>query len=136
MDMQATDVICAAANAACPGGAGSDFSGNVALQFQLRVTDKRSGPFEGVPATAQSIISFPATCTATPNPSVGGTCAMSTTVDTLSPGFARESRRTIFDLLRIRLIDPGPDGSLGATCPLFCGSGDEAVYLSEALFTP
>ena len=136
IDMEATDVLCAAASAACPGGAGSDFSGNVVLQLQVRITDKRSSRFERVPATSQTIIGFPVTCDTTVNMSIGGSCSLATTADTVAPNFAREDRRTILDLLRIRVIDPGPDGALGSTCPLFCGSGDEGVYLRESLFTP
>jgi glucose/arabinose dehydrogenase len=136
IDAGATDVVCAATSASCPGGAGSDYAGDVALVLQMRLTDRRSGVFEGVPASANTAVGFPVACAANTNANLGGACSLSTTADTVVPGFAREERRTILDLLRIRIIDPGLDGTLGADCPPFCGNGDEGVYVREALFAP
>ncbi len=133
---QATDVLCVTANTPCPGGAGSDFQGTAALQLSMLTTDRRSGVFERVPATVAMVVSLPVACTATANPDLGGRCSLSTTADTALPGFAKGGRRSIFQLTRINLIDPGPDGAFGSNCPPTCGSGDERVYLRESLFTP
>ena len=40
---RASDVRCAAANAACPGGAGSDFAGRVLMHTTVRITDRDNG---------------------------------------------------------------------------------------------
>jgi len=135
--VSAYDVVCATSSTACPGGAGSDFDGSVAIQLPMRVTDKRSSVFEGVPATvADTTLALPAGCVATPASIAGGTCSLATTVDTLVPGFAREGRRTIIQSAPISLTDPGPDGGLGPDCPPTCSTGDERVYLRQALFVP
>ena len=72
--VNATDVRCSATNAACPGGAGSDYVGNVLLTTAMRLTDRNSG-FGGVSATVQDLtLDVPVTCTATVDPAIGSSC--------------------------------------------------------------
>ena len=58
---------------------------------------------------------------------------------TLVPNLAREGKRAVISALSIKLLDAGPDGVItppSGSCPYTCGSGDEAVFLRQGLFTP
>jgi Tol biopolymer transport system component len=134
--VSATDVRCLAANAACPGGAGSDFAGNVLLRTTLRLTDRNSG-FGGVSATVQDLdFDVPVTCSATSDPLVGSTCSVDTSADAILPGMIVEAKRMTMSA-RLALRDPGPNGTgYGAGCPPTCGDGDETTYLEPGVFLP
>ncbi len=122
----------------------SDYTGDLLLSSMLRVTDGANGSTQSQSGTAQDFrFSVPVDCSATPAAPQGGACNLSTTADTLVPGFAREGDRTIISSFSIELRDVGPDGSvtpspdpLGLGCPPTCGSGDERVFLRQGIFAP
>jgi hypothetical protein len=132
---RASDVRCRQLNAACPAGAGSDFTGQTVLDAEIRITDRASG-FGGVSATvADTSLQAPLSCASTPDPNLGSTCLVSTSADTLIPNYVRETKRTLISALTITLDDPGPNGSgYGSGCPPACGDGDEATYLTQGVF--
>ncbi len=138
LSLSATDVRCRVANAACPGGAGSDYSGRVAGAYGIRLTDSFNGRLQSLPGTMQNTSWYlPAQCTANADPVRGSSCAASTTLDTLVPGIVREGGRTVASLSSITVNDAGPNGTgYGAGCPLSCGDGDESVFMRSSLFTP
>jgi hypothetical protein len=118
---------------------GSDHTGSVILSTLIRITDNASGASQNVSATViDTEFSAPFGCAATPDPTLGATCSLDTTADTLVPGFTREGERTIVSLRSLTLEDPGPDGlvDIGIGCPPTCGSGDERVFLRQGVFTP
>ncbi len=123
---------------------GSDYEGSVILSTAIRMTDFASGPSADEPATvADGELSVPVTCIATTAPPHGSTCNVTTTIDTLVPGFAREGDRTVISTFSMTVEDAGPDGSLdpspdplGLGCPPTCGSGDEKVFLRQGVFAP
>jgi hypothetical protein len=135
IEASATDVI--------DTGDESDYTGDLLLSSMLRITDSASGSSASQSGTVQDFrFSVPVDCVATPGPE-GGDCNVSTTADTLVPGFAREGDRTIVSAFSIELRDVGADGSvtpspdpLGLGCPPTCGSGDERTYLRQGIFTP
>jgi WD40-like Beta Propeller Repeat len=133
----ATDVRCAQTNAACPNGAGSDFSGTTLLETTIRLTDRASG-FGGVSGTVtDTTLQVPVPCTPTGNTGVGSRCEVNTTADALIPNWAKEEKRTILSTLSIELLDPGPNGTgYGSGCPPTCGDGDEQTFLDEGVFAP
>ena len=110
---------------------GSDYVGKVLLAMTLRITDKANGSSAMVPATVADIpFGVPIDCVATASTPIGSNCNISTTADTLMPGFAREGKRAVISTGGLALNDAGPDGSIlptSGTCPPTCGSGDEAV---------
>jgi 3',5'-cyclic AMP phosphodiesterase CpdA len=122
----------------------SDYTGDLLLSSVLRITDSANGSSQSQSATVQDFrFSVPVDCSATPVAPEGGACNLSTTADTLVPGFVREGDRTIISSFSIELRDVGPDGSvtpspdpLGLGCPPTCGSGDERVFLRQGLFAP
>ncbi len=132
---RASDVRCKQANAACPAGAGSDFTGKLLLSLSLRITDRASG-FGGVSATVSDAkLQAPLTCTASPDATLGATCTTTTSAGALIPGYVTEQKRIVLSSLQVTLDDPGPNGSgYGPACPPTCGDGDEAPYLEQGVF--
>ena len=133
---RAYDVRCATTNSACPGGAGSDFTGRLLLSSSIRLTDRNSG-FGGVSATVSDAkLQAPLDCSATADTTLGSSCAATTTADSLIPGFVTEEKRSVISTFSLTLDDPGPNGSgYGPSCPPTCGDGDEAPYLTQGVFT-
>ncbi len=84
-------------------------------------------------------LSVPVLCSASLDPATGSDCNVSTTADTLVPGYAREGSRAVISTFSVNVEDAGPDGDVGSAasgCPLTCGSGDEAVFLRQGVVTP
>jgi hypothetical protein len=104
-----------------------DYSGEVEVQATTRMTDRTGSG--GDPATATDVV-FPLTtpCVPTAETTVGATCSLTTTLDTLIPGAVVEKQRTILQLGQIRVVDGGPDGDT-ATEP-------NDVFLTQGLFVP
>jgi hypothetical protein len=123
--------------------AGADYAGQVLLTTDMRLTDRLNGGTGDVPGTAKDFsFSLPVDCVSTPSSAAGSTCSVSTTAETLVPGFATEGARTVMSAFSIAVRDLGPDGSLapsvspGLDCPPICGSGDEQVFLRQGVFAP
>jgi hypothetical protein len=133
--VRAGDVVCRATNAACPSGAGSEFTGSLLFDARFRLTDRNSG-FGGVSATTQdSDLQVPLSCAGTPSSPHGSTCTAVTSADTLIPGYVTEGKRSVFSFLDVTLRDPGPNRSgYGSGCPPACGDGDESVYMHQGVF--
>jgi WD40-like Beta Propeller Repeat len=68
-------------------------------------------------------------CTGTADTTVGSTCAITTSVNTLVPGAVLERYRAIWQLGQIQVQDGGEDG-VGAT------EGDNTLYLKQGMFVP
>ncbi len=121
--------------------AGSDYGGELLLGTRLRITDGANGPGEDEPGTAADVdFTIPFACAATLDPSLGATCSLATSADTVMPGLAREGDRAVVSALSVFVADAGPDGVLlapgAAGCPPACGSGDEGVALRQGVFLP
>ena len=54
-------------------------------------------------------------CTSTASTAIGATCAISTTLDALSPGAVLDGRRATWQLGQIELLDGGADGEASTT---------------------
>jgi hypothetical protein len=124
---------------------GSDYTGKVILTTAMRITDYGNGPSGNDSGTVEDTqFSLPIDCLDTPaNPDVGSSCNVTTTTDTLVPGFAQEGKRAVISAFSVNLLDAGPDGSItppsppaGLACPPICGSGDESVFLRQGVFAP
>jgi DNA-binding beta-propeller fold protein YncE len=119
---------------------GLDYTGQLLLRFTMRSTDRATGP-DGVDAgTTQDVdFSVPVTCLPTLSLTVGSTCNVDSTIDTLVPGFAQEGKRAVISTFSFTLTDAGPDGSVtpsSGDCPPTCGSGDEEVFMRQGVFAP
>jgi hypothetical protein len=87
-----------------------DYTGELDERTSIQITDRANGP-SGDAATGK-VIPFPVTvpCTATPDTTVGSTCAVSTTFDAVTPGSVPEGKRSIWELGQVQVFDGGPDG--------------------------
>ncbi len=123
---------------------GSDYTGTVILATSMRITDRANTPGDDLAATVQDFdFAMPVDCVATPAPETGGRCSLTSSADSLVPGFVAERKRAVISAFSIRLLDAGADGStvpavdpFGLGCPPTCGSGDENVFLRQGVFTP
>jgi hypothetical protein len=116
---------------------GTDYVGKVILNAAMRVTDQSNGAgaFSGTVTDLQ--FGVPINCVGNTTSDLGSTCNLSTTTDTLVPGFAKEGKRMVVSALSVNLKDAGLDGSVGgAGCPPTCGTGDESVYMDQGVFAP
>jgi TolB protein len=117
----------------------SDYAGQVLLKSKIRLTDRASG-FGGVSATADDRnFNVPLSCTPTAEAPRGSTCELTTTVDALIPGFAKEGKRAVISTVSFQVLDAGPDTDVGSdfpACPPTCGTGDERTFLDQGVFAP
>ncbi len=107
-----------------------DYTGELAGTASVALTDRLNGTFRTESATTVVFeLAFPVPCTSTDDPSIGSTCSISTTADTVIPGMAPESQRSIWELGQVRLFDGGTDGL--ASTP-----DDNTLLAVQGLFVP
>jgi hypothetical protein len=107
-----------------------DYTGELGLRLPLRITDRDNG---GTPTTdhgtvQDSALSLSVPCTATGSTTVGSTCAVSTTVDAVVPGAAREGERAIWALDKLQVFDGGADGVVSTT--------PNTLFAVQGIFVP
>jgi TolB protein len=86
----------------------SDYTGALEARVTLRITDKDNTPDPGgagVATVEDLAYSFPISCAATSDTTVGGACTFDTTADALVPGTARERTRAIWELGQLAIHD-------------------------------
>ena len=108
-------------------GSLADYAGEVEARASTRMTDRTGSG--GDPATATDV-RFPLTtpCTPTADTTVGSSCSLTTTLDTLIPGAVVERQRTVLQLGQVQVVDGGSDGDT-ATEP-------NTVFLRQGIFVP
>ena len=106
----------------------SDYTGELQAVVSARITDRASSS-AAEPATVNDIpFRATVTCSTTPDPDTGGTCSLSTTLDSLVPGWVPEGMRSIWELDAVEVFDGGADG-LVSTVP-------NALFARQGLFVP
>jgi hypothetical protein len=118
---------------------GTDYAGPVLLSTSMKVTDKRAAAVENPElGTTQAFeLGIPVQCTANGVSTIGSSCTLSTTVDSLIPGAVVESARSNWEMGQFVVKDAGPNGTgYGAGCPQTCGDGDEGTFLRQGVFVP
>ena len=81
--------------------------------LSVQVTDRDNTPAPAALNQATSTLtpfSFDAACAATADTTVGSTCAATTSADALIPGAIKESKRAVWELGQVRVLDGGADG--------------------------
>lgn len=106
----------------------ADYTGQVQVRLTLRITDRRNGPSEIESATGDTTINVTSPCTATGDPAAGSNCAISTTVDALTPGAVVEGKRAVWQVGKVDMYDGGSDGVV-STAP-------NTLFADQALFIP
>jgi WD40-like Beta Propeller Repeat len=106
----------------------SDYTGELALSPGLRITDKsNTGPGPGTVEDTTLPVTIP--CAATTDTTIGSTCNLSTTINSVYPGALVAGKRAIWQLGQVQVYDGGPDG-LAST------SSDNTLFLDQGVFVP
>jgi hypothetical protein len=108
-----------------------DYPGELLLLLDSRITDRNNGASGNEPATTE-LFYYTATipCTPTASSSVGSTCSLHTTVNTLAPDTIVEGRRTIWEQAdHTHIYDGGPDWQASTTA-------DNLVFMTNGVYVP
>jgi hypothetical protein len=75
-------------------------------------------------------LSFPIglVCAPSPDPSVGSSCSVQTTVNTVAPGAVVAGKRAIWELGQLQILDQGPNG--------VPGDSDDRPFEVQGVFVP
>jgi hypothetical protein len=104
-----------------------DYTGQLKLTTDLKITDRDNGPTEI--ATTQAVpLSFTVPCSTTTADTIGSSCTLSTTADALGAGTVKENMRTVWDLGKVNVFDGGSDG--------LAGTNPNTLFLTQGWFTP
>jgi hypothetical protein len=103
--------VCATPNAAD----GPDYSGQLQVNANIRITDHHNGPSGNEAATVMDLPSpVPMGCASTLDTSIGGSCDLTTSLTALVPQTSVDGRSVVeFD--QIHVFDGGPDGQMDTT---------------------
>jgi hypothetical protein len=106
----------------------SDYPGDLAAVLNIRLTELANG----VPGP-QTVEDFPfdmtVPCSTNDDATVGSTCALTTTADTLIPGATTEQRQAMWQIDTVRVYDGGSDGNAGT-------AGDSTLFETQGIFVP
>jgi hypothetical protein len=110
---------------------GPDYSGNMQLNADTRMTDHLNGPAQDEAGTLTDI-PFPmdVNCANTASTAVGGECTTNTTANTVVPGAVKVGKRLVWELGQVHVADAGPDGDIHR------GEGAVTLFLIQGVFVP
>jgi hypothetical protein len=110
-----------------------DYAGGLEARSIVRITDRSNASGSGPYNQRGTVVDFPFPvkfgCTATPDPSVGSTCAAATSFNAVVPGAVVAGDRAIWQLDTIDVYDGGPDGD-----PVT--AADNTLFARQGLFVP
>jgi hypothetical protein len=110
----------------------TDYTGELEGRIVARITDQASaapGGGDGAATVVDAPLSVAVPCAETPDPTTGGSCAVTTTVEAQTPGAVREGVRSVWQLGDAQLYDGGPDG-LAST------AAGNVLFARQGLFIP
>jgi hypothetical protein len=117
-------------NFPCRAGAMADYTGDLWARPTVRITDRRNGQQGNKPATVKDLLfPFAIPCQATPDPTVGATCAVSTTFNSVLPGALVGGGRAIWAVVDVAVWDGGVDGHAVTV-------DDNVPFLTQGVFVP
>ncbi len=107
----------------------SDYGGQLQLRGAIRITDRFNGPLGNESATGFDT-ELPALvqCSATSDPSTGGNCSLTTTLNAIAPGVITEGKRAIWQIGQVRVYDGGASG--------YAGASGATLFETQGLFVP
>jgi dienelactone hydrolase len=106
-----------------------DYTGELQANPTLRITDKQNGPSGSDPGTTGDL-AFPVIvpCSGTADTTVGATCAITTTADSVLPGVVKEGARAIWELAGLDVFDGGSDGLVS--------TAGNTLFARQGIFVP
>jgi hypothetical protein len=108
----------------------ADYSGELAVEQLVQITDRFNGPSQNEQATAQaSAFRFPVPCAGTSDTAVGGICSLSSSFNAIVPGLVGEGNRAIWELGEVSVFDGGPDGVASTTA-------GNTLFARQGIFVP
>ncbi len=112
-------------------GSLADYPGELELSLDSRITDRNNGPSRDQPATTEEFFfTAPIPCFTTPDPSIGSTCSLHTTANTLLPNMIVAGKRTLWEHAdHTHIYDGGPDWKAST-------ENDNLAFLADGLFVP
>lgn len=110
----------------------ADYTGELRTDAALRITDKdnSAGGGSAGPGTV-SDTSFPVTvpCATTAATTIGSTCSVTTTANTLTPNAVVSGNRAVWEMSQVQVYDGGADGVAST-------AGDNTVFMDQGVFSP
>jgi hypothetical protein len=112
----------------------SDYVGKIQVSMPLRITDSFNDVSPGGSAREPGTmidVPFPinAPCATTPtDPSIGSTCVIATTINSLYPGAIKEGYRDVWGFGQTQVYDGGADGDPS--------TGENTLFQVEGMFVP
>ena len=117
-----TDIRCKAGVATC-GAAnaadGADYTGEVQGDATIRITDHFNAVAPGGGTDTATVVDIPfpvtTTCTSTASTSIGSSCNIATSANTVVPGAVKDQKRAIVEIGQLHVNDGGFDGIIAST---------------------
>jgi hypothetical protein len=106
----------------------SDYTGQLQARLPLRVTDKFNGPATNEPGTGDTAINFTVPCGSTTSTTIGSTCSITTTANSVIPGSVVDGVRSVWELSNVQVFDGGPDG--------VASTQDNTLFATQGVFVP
>jgi hypothetical protein len=136
IDIALNDVRCVPVGARCGTANASgpaDYSGEMRFSFTVRATDHYNATAPGGGTDTATVQDFTIqrswACAPSGSTSIGSTCNLITTMQTIMPGAIPKSRRTVWELDAVRILDGGADGSGDTTA-------DNTMFARPGVFIP
>jgi hypothetical protein len=131
IDVSLTDVRCVGTSGGCTNGALADYTDDLLFDTTFRVTDKGNGGANPSGTVSDLPLRFSVPCTTTASTTVGSTCAISTSVNSLLGSSAIvNGQREIWQLSGDeKIYDGGADG-------VATTRGDNTLFAAGGIFTP
>jgi hypothetical protein len=107
----------------------SDYTGLLQADASLRITDKNNAsPRSSAATVADTDFPFGVLCAATPDPTIGSTCSISTSANAVMPGAVPAGGREVWELGQVEVYDGGSSGNNGAP--------DATLFMDQGVFIP
>jgi hypothetical protein len=104
------------------------YTGDIQVRAGLRLTDRLSGQANDETGTVRDF-SFNVRVPCAPAVGAGGsTCQTDTTADAVVPGAVVQSKRTIWEINQVLVVDGGSDGSISTP--------GNTIFATQGLFVP
>ena len=105
-----------------------DYTGELQGRLPLRITDTLNGPSLNEPATGDTTFSFTIPCAGTDLGTVGSTCSVVTTANSIAPGAVVSGKRAIWAIENVQVFDGGSDG--------VASTAGNTLFADQAVFVP